>query len=163
MSMCPEGGALEGRTWFRGFDESADGSCILAHHKATLDKFDKKKNDNGVAAIETARTEINLQQTSWIEVLSPDDLASLQPAGLQAAMEQATSVEKRATVTRYEHLLCSLLHKKKTAKNQERLLGLTAEVAAETKADWKTMVCRALVPVVEDGMSAGPALPASSG
>ena len=138
-------GGAHGSHW------AGDGSeDILARYTVTLAKIDK-----GQIFDLSQKMEAELQEVIGFDslVTSHDpsiNLADLYAKAQKSAEENVRSIE----TTRYEHLCCSALTKKKSQKytdekKAEVLRSLTAGCSSSLKADWKNCLHPLVVAAIE--------------
>ena len=63
----------------------------------------------------------------------------MKPDGIADTLSEASTAKRRATITRYEHLLAQAVGRKASQKTKERLQGLTSDVSEELRANWGTL------------------------
>ena len=138
-------GGAHGSHW------AGDGSeDILARYTATLAKIDKGQIFDLSQTMEQALQEVIVFH-SLVSSLDPSiDLAGLYAEAQKSAEENVRSTE----TTRYEHLCCSALTKKKShkytdEKKAEVLRSLTAACSSSLKADWKNCLHPLVVAAIE--------------
>ena len=138
-------GGAHGSHW------AGDGSeDILARYTATLAKIDKGQIFDLSQTMEEALQEV-IAFHSLVSSLDPSiDLAGLYAEAQKSAEENVRSTE----TTRYEHLCCSALIKKKShkytdEKKAEVLRSLTAACSSSLKADWKNCLHPLVVAAIE--------------
>ena len=139
-------GGAHGSHW------AGDGSeDILARYTATLAKIDKGQIFDLSQQMEEVLQEVIVFH-SLVSSLDP----SINLADLYAKAQKSAEENMRATeTTRYEHLCCSALTKKMTAKytdqkKAEVLRSLTASCSSSLKADWALCLHPLLVAAVKE-------------
>ena len=142
------GGAANGGKWFEQGGVKEDGSPedIMEVWKRTLGTMNTQQIQKQVEKMTTERSNYTTTKAAFHPSFPGMDVDT--ETGAIRVLEPILEAETRATITKFEHLMCQAIQR--GGKNlQNRLNAFTAQLSADVKKDWKTLVCVPLRELVE--------------
>ena len=129
-----------------GVKEDGSPEDIMEVWKRTLGTMNTQQIQKQVEKMTTERSNYTTTKAAFNPSFPGLDVDT--ETGAIRVLEPILEAETRATITKFEHLMCQAIQR--GGKNlQNRLNSFTAQLSADVKKDWKSLVCVPLRELVE--------------